>query len=137
MTHRDTKAIVTVLNRAKGASVLKRIGIVLVGAMTMIALAAVPAQADYCPDSLICFYWTGHRYDFNVTLGSAPWKDVYVGEPVRSNAYSMRIQKVNTYISKRNKGDGCSAFNFDQPNLHQGQQYYFNPVTACFRVDWV
>lgn len=127
----------------------KRIAVLLVAAVALIGLAAVPAQAAYssCPAERICFYWgangvgseaLGTAYFFNVTLGTAAWKDVYVGEPVRSNARSMYNNKVNTYISKRNwDWGGCSAFAFDKPNLHRGQGYSFNPITTCFRVNWV
>lgn len=121
----------------------RRIALILAGALAGITLVAVPAHAAYsdCPNELICFWWgqggTGQRYDFQVTIGGAPYIDTYVGEPVRSNAHSMKNNKVNTYISKRNKETGCSAFNFDQPNLHKGQTYSFNPLTTCFRTDWV
>jgi hypothetical protein len=59
-----------------------------------------------CPSELICFYWdgggNGFRYDFSVTIGSADWVCVTVGEPVRSNAssYANRKSGANTRVYK-------------------------------------
>lgn len=124
---------------------LKRVGTFLatvVLAITASFALAAPAQADwFCPESLICFYYgtNGHglQYNFNVTIGSNDWVDTYVGEPVRSNARSVKNNKVNAYISRIYWGASCGAIiSYAQVVIHKTGGGNYGPPTVCFRTSW-
>lgn len=123
----------------------KRAIVIAVAVLAMLGLAATPAQAAwYCPAEHVCFYWLqgglGYRYDFGpITLGSNPYLDIYVGEPVRSSSNSVTNGKVNTYISRIYYTAGCNAiWGYYDVNIHRGQGHNIqgNAVT-CFRIGWV
>lgn len=131
---------------------IKRIALVLALALVGTLGFAIPAQAAWsCPAERVCFYWgangvgspsLGTRYDFQVTLGGNDYLDIYVGEPVRSNASSLKNTKANTYVSRLYGTSDCfSLYGYQQPNLHNGGTWNIqgsvNNNVQCFRIDWV
>ena len=136
---------------------VKRIALVLAAVMTGLVgatVVAVPAQAAWsCPTGLICFYWGANgvgsestnpttQYNFNISLGGLDYRDIEVGEPVRSNASSIKNMKANSKVSKLwTYPSGCfDYFNTVATNITQGGTYNIpgsvNNNLVCFRVTW-
>ena len=122
----------------------KRIATVLLAVVAAIALTGTPALAAWaCPSQTVCFYWLsgglGYQYNFEVSIpAGSSYVDVYVGEPVRSNAHSVKNNYANRYISRRYYTASCSAiWGYEGIYVPYGGGHNFNPYTTCFRLNWV